>query len=58
MNKDPLLAEIDCILEKLAEYRQAIANEDADGLRTLLREGRELKEESLLEAKETKKAAP
>lgn len=58
MNRDPLLAEIDCILEKLTEYRQAIANEDADGLRTLLREGRELKEESLLEAKESKKAAP
>lgn len=46
-NKDALLKEIDCILEKIAEYRDAIRNNDLDRLIGILRDGRELKEESL-----------
>ncbi len=44
MNKDPLCFEIDHIIEKLKEYRDAISDEDSTRLRELLREGRILKE--------------
>lgn len=44
MNKEPLCFEIDYIMARLAEYRAAIANEDHDRLRQLLRDGRILKE--------------
>ncbi len=44
MNKDPLCFEIDFIIERLTEYRNAIAGEDHETLRGLLREGRILKE--------------
>lgn len=44
MNKEPLCFEIDYIIEKLKEYREAIASEDHDRLRELLKEGRILKE--------------
>jgi prephenate dehydrogenase len=44
MNKQPLIDEIDCIIARLTEYRDAISAEDADGLRELLKAGRELKE--------------
>lgn len=44
MNKDPLCFEIDHIIEKLKEYRDAISAEDSTRLRELLREGRILKE--------------
>ena len=44
MNKEPLCFEIDYIMARLAEYRDAIANEDHDRLRQLLRDGRILKE--------------
>lgn len=44
MNREPLLYEIDHIIESLREYREAIAADDADTLRRLLKEGRELKE--------------
>ncbi len=43
-NKDPLLFELDHIIESLAEYRNAIAANDADTLRGLLRDGRIAKE--------------
>ena len=43
-NKDPLLFELDTILHSLTEYRNAIAAEDADTLRSLLRDGRIAKE--------------
>ena len=49
LNQGPLVEEIDCILARLAEYREAIAAGDADRLCALLREGRILKEESLRE---------
>lgn len=44
MNKEPLCYEIDYIIERLREYRDAIASEDHDKLRELLKEGRILKE--------------
>ena len=43
-NKEPLLFELDHIIEALGEYRSAIADGDGDRLRSLLREGREAKE--------------
>ena len=44
MNKEPLLFEIDYIMARLGEYRKAIAEDDSETLRKLLREGRILKE--------------
>lgn len=43
-NKEPLLSELNGIIQSLSEYRDAIEANDADRLRTLLREGREAKE--------------
>ena len=43
-NKEPLLFELDHIIEALGEYRSAIADGDGERLRSLLREGREAKE--------------
>lgn len=43
-NKEPLLSELNGIIQSLSEYRDAIEADDADRLRTLLREGREAKE--------------
>ena len=43
-NRDPLLYELDHIIESLTEYRNAIADGDADRLRGLLRDGRIAKE--------------
>ena len=44
MNKEPLLFEIDYIMARLGEYRKAIAEDDSETLRKLLRDGRILKE--------------
>ena len=44
-NKEPLLFEIDTIIKFLTEYRDAIADNDADTLRTLLKDGRIAKEQ-------------
>ena len=44
-NKEPLLFEIDSIINSLCEYRNAIADDDADTLRSLLRDGRIAKEQ-------------
>lgn len=49
MNKEPLLFEINTIIEKLTEYRDALKSDDSVFLKALLREGRILKEESLKE---------
>lgn len=46
-NKEALLKEIDCILARITEYRDAIRDNELDRLIDLLRDGRELKEESL-----------
>ena len=44
-NKEPLLFEINSIIKSLSEYRDAIAEDDADTLRNLLRDGRIAKEQ-------------
>ncbi len=44
MNREPLLFELDTLLEHLWEYREALEQKDAAGLRDLLRDGRILKE--------------
>ncbi len=44
MNKEPLLFEIDYLIGRLSEYRNAIEKGDSDTLRRLLRDGRILKE--------------
>lgn len=46
-NKDNLLRELDIIIENLGKYRTAIEECDAEELRSLLREGREIKERTL-----------
>lgn len=47
-NKEALLREINCILKSITEYRDALENDDAERLIEILREGRILKEKSLL----------
>ncbi|MBO5882984.1 MAG: prephenate dehydrogenase [Clostridia bacterium] len=44
-NKEPLLFEIDSIIKSLSEYRDAIANDDSELLKALLRDGRIAKKE-------------
>ena len=44
-NKDNLIFEIDHLQEELAKYRKALVEDDFDGLRDLLDEGRKIKEE-------------
>lgn len=46
LNKEPLCFEIDYIIEKLTEYRDALQNGDSERLKELLKEGRILKEET------------
>ena len=43
-NKEPLLFELDHIITSLTQYRDAIAKDDPDTLRALLRDGRVAKE--------------
>lgn len=47
LNRRALLAEVDTILLHLAQYRDALAKQDGERLRALLRDGRILKEKSL-----------
>ncbi len=47
LNKDALLYEINTILEHLNDYKSALENDDLERLRNALREGSQLKEESL-----------
>ena len=44
-NKDNLIFEIDHLQNELAKYRKALTEDDFDGLRDLLDEGRQIKEE-------------
>lgn len=46
-NREALLTEINCILDRITEYRDAIRENDLERLIGILRDGRELKEESL-----------
>jgi len=43
-NKAPLLHELNALIRRLEEYRDALADEDAEGMRQLLKTGREIKE--------------
>lgn len=47
-NKEALLKEINCVLNSITEYRDAIQNGDLERLIEILRDGRVLKEKSLL----------
>lgn len=44
-NEEPLLTELDILIESLSEYRKAIADGDRETLEGLLRDGRQRKEE-------------
>ncbi len=46
LNKDPLVFEINYIIDRLTEYRDALVEGDNQRLHDLLRDGRILKEES------------
>ena len=43
LNREPLMGELDALIEHLNEYREALRTADAQALCTLLREGRERK---------------
>lgn len=43
-NKEPLLFELDSIINSLTEYRDALLNNDKESMRCLLRDGRTAKE--------------
>ena len=44
-NKESLLTELNCFIDSISEYRDAIEAEDADRLRSLLHDGKVCKEE-------------
>jgi prephenate dehydrogenase len=44
-NKEPLLCEIDCIINSLSEYKDALEKDDREKMRDILRLGRIAKEE-------------
>ena len=44
MNREPLLFELDTMIQHLQEYRDALDRQDTEGLKALLRDGRILKE--------------
>jgi prephenate dehydrogenase len=46
-NKQCLIEEIDTLIKNLADYKNALTNENYDELFRLIKEGRELKEENL-----------
>ena len=44
-NKNHLIKELDCFIKSLTEYKEAMENDDASTLRTLLSDGKKCKEE-------------
>lgn len=44
LNREPLLQELDGLIDRLSQYRQALGEQDGPTLQALLREGRERKE--------------
>lgn len=44
-NRDALLPEVDGLVQRLTQYRDALRDNDHEAMRTLLREGREVKEQ-------------
>lgn len=57
-NRENLLTELDIIIENLQKYRAALAEGDADELKSLLREGRIIKERTLYGEKDQSKNLP
>ena len=47
-NKEALLKEINCVLDSITQYRDAIQDDNLELLIEILRDGRILKEKSLL----------
>ncbi|MDD3336651.1 MAG: prephenate dehydrogenase [Eubacteriales bacterium] len=45
-NKEPLLQELDCLIDHLCEYRDALRSDDTETMRRLLKEGKERKEQA------------
>jgi len=43
-NDDYLLKQVDILIDNLQKYQKALKEKDAETLRALLREGREMKE--------------
>lgn len=56
LNQEPLCREIDCIIENLTLYRNAIQTGDEQTLRRILREGSDIKEKLTLAEKERRAA--
>lgn len=54
-NRDNLLGELDTIIDNLQKYRDALDKGDADELKSLLREGRIIKERTLYGEKDQNK---
>ncbi len=50
LNRDALLFEVDCIIDRLIEYRDALRDKDSKTLHDLLQAGNDLKEKSLSES--------
>jgi prephenate dehydrogenase len=46
-NREHLLYELDTLISNLTRYSDALKNSDADTMKALIAEGRELKEENL-----------
>lgn len=44
-NRDALLPEVDGLVQRLTQYRDALRDNDCEAMRALLREGREVKEQ-------------
>lgn len=57
-NRENLLTELDIIIENLKKYRDALAESDAVELKSLLREGRIIKERTLYGEKDQSKNLP
>ena len=43
-NKDPLISELDILIENITKIKDAIKAEDTDALKALLEKGREVKQ--------------
>ena len=52
LNREPLLFELDTIITHLEQYRDALRQENYTELKELLKEGRVLKEASLIKTKD------
>ena len=54
-NKEMLLPEIDCMIEKLTEYKNAIESGDNEMLCEIIKQGRVIKENDLKETEREEK---